>query len=377
MVVRKMKRIRVRKKLHKFILTVLFVFLVFFIWQTFEIIAKYYTRQNNKGVAVASGLYFNSDKLKKIPGAVNPIIKADSQIAAIDNITDDEISKIMISTNTASWSSGSVELPLKIQNYDSNILFNDSGLDISYRIEFKLLDEPIGATYEIIGKNNISNDLIQKNSTCQYEGKLVGGSLQADSYQLKITLSDKDAYKAARVLVLAYPVSPDYLVNNENQQFRLLGVFEGHTNEMKLEIESAAFLVEKDIYEDSTNLKSVLNNSVAYIYNIKTTGDMVQNTSSATKREIVVKWRSEYLSLDQYNEYYKEAMKNSVSFGNEIIDGNEWKYIKIKVLPYANMNLTFFKNEKFMKALNGENPTVTSKEAFHNLVKVELSTEEP
>ena len=59
-----MKRFQMKKR-NKFILTVLFVFASFFIWESIEIMGKYYATKNNKGVAVASGLYFNSDKLNK------------------------------------------------------------------------------------------------------------------------------------------------------------------------------------------------------------------------------------------------------------------------------------------------------------------------
>ena len=377
-----MKRIRMRKKLHKFILTVSIVFLAFFVWQTFEIIAKYYASQNNKGVAVSSGLYFNSDKLKKIQGDLNPTAIDENHIYSInDAAIMDEIKNLIISTNATSWSAGSVDIPIKIQNYDSNILYNEPGLDISYRIEFKLSGDPIGAKYEIVGKDgNTKFSLDSNGSTCQFEEKLVGGSLQADSYQIRITLTEnKDNYKPAQILVLAYPTAPDYLVKTKEQPYRLLGRFEGRTTDMKLEIDSAAFLVENDINEDAenNNLIEVLNNSVAYIYNIKTKGDMVQNVASATKREITVKWRSDYLSLDRYNEYYKEAMSIQGSYGSET-DGNGvyWDYIKIKILPYANINLTFYKNEEFINAVNAGNGEINSKEAFHNLVKVELDTDE-
>ena len=105
---------------------------------------------------------------------------------------------------------------------------------------------------------------------------------------------------------------------------------------------------------------------------------MVQNAGSATKREITVKWRSEYLSLDQYNEYYKEAITgDNKSFSEETdSDGVKWNCIKIEVLPYASINLTFYKNKKFMDDTEGENAIIITKQKFHDLVQVELSSEE-
>lgn len=362
-----MKQIRIRKKRNKFIVTVLLVFVALFIWESIDIVAKYYASKNNKGVAVASGLYFNSDKLKKEEGSTK---------GGINGITEDEISNLVVTTNTTSWSNGYVELPLKIQNYDSNILFNDSGLDISYKIEFKLLDEPVGATYSVIDKTDTTEHLLSgKDTTYSSTGTLMGGSLKADTYKIKISLNagaDINDYKQARVLVLAYPVAPDYLVNVENQQYRLLGVFVGNPNILELDIDSAAFLIEEEFDAGSNNWKEIVEDSAAYIYNIKTKGEIVQDTSTVAKREIKVSWRSDYLSIDDYSEYL-----GTQEIQKEVVEGINWSYINIEVLPYANINLTFYKNEAFMTALNntGDGNKIDSAEAFHNLVNVSVVKE--
>ena len=359
----RVKRIRIRKKRNKFILTVLSVFVALLIWQSIDIVAKYYAAKNNKGVAVASGLYFNSDKLNKEEG---------STINGIEAITEDEISNLAVTTNTASWSNGSVTLPIKIQNYDSNILFNDSGLDISYQIEFKLLDVPVGATYSVIDKTDTTeHPLASKGTTYSSTGILKGGTLNADTYKIKITLNEGttiDDYSQARVLVLAYPVAPDYLVNEEKQQYRLLGVFVGNPNVLELDIDSAAFLIEEEFNTESNNWKEIVEDSAAYIYNIKTKGEIVQDTSTVAKREIKVRWCSEYLSIDEYSEYL-----GTQSIQTEEIRGTNWSYIYIEVLPYTNINLTFYKNQAFMNALND---AINSAQAFHDLVNVSVVTEE-
>ena len=361
-----MKRIRIRKKRNKFILTVLSVFVALLIWQSIDIVAKYYAAKNNKGVAVASGLYFNSDKLSKKSGPAK----------GIENITETEIEKLAITTNTSAWSSGSVDIPVKIQNYDSNILYNEKGLNISYTIQFKLLDDPVGATYVVKDDSDTVYPLSVKDATCNYTGTLMGGSLDADTYKVQITLGDEGtaAYQSARILVLAYPTAPDYLVNNENQQYRLLGIIEGYPNKMNLEINSAGFLIEKKFTEETW--KDIVQDSVTYIYNIKTKGDMVQDSNSAEKREIKVKWRSDYLSIDRYNEYYLKAMNDSdatASYGTENIDGVTWSYLKLKVLPYTNINIAFYKTEKFNQNLT-DNGEINSEEAFKKLVITEIVT---
>ena len=356
-----MKQLQIRRKRNKFILSVLFVVVSFFIWESMEIMGKYYATKNNKGVAVASGLYFNSDKLNKKTGVAT----------GIDDITVEEINNLAIFTNSSSWSNGAVELPLKIQNYDSNILFNDSGLDVSYRIQFKLLDTPQGASYSIVDKDSIAHSLSQKNEVYESSGTLLGGSMVADTYWIKINLTGQVAdYQPSRILVLAYPTAPDYLVNEDEQQYRLLGIFEGHTNEMELEIDSAGFLVEKEFGNNDVNWKRVVEYTAAYIYNFKTKGDVVQDSSTVSKREVQINWRSDYLGLDKYSEYY-DSDKISTKKENNIT----WKMMNIEVLPYTSINLTFYKKEAFINAL-GDGGDINSADDFRNLVQVTIVTQD-
>lgn len=360
----RVKRFRIRKKRNKFILTVLSVFVALLIWQSIDIVAKYYAAKNNKGVAVASGLYFNSDKLTKKTGPTSDI----------STMLETDIEGLAVTTNTASWVSGFVDIPIKIQNYDSNILYNDNGLDISYKIQFRLLDAPVGATYMIVDNNGDVHDLVEKDSVYETVGEVVGGSLDADTYKVRITLGDggMEEYQSSRVLVLAYPTAPDYLVNETDQQYRLMGIIEGYPNEMKLEIDSAGFLIEKELTDD--NYMTKVQDYVTYIYNIKTKGDIVQDSNSAAKKEIILKWRSEYLSIDQYNEYYLNAKKTAGNYYEEVSDNISWSCLKIEVLPYTNINIAFYKTENFNANLNA-NGAIDTKEAFINLVKTELVTE--
>ena len=134
-----------------------------------------------------------------------------------------------------------------------------------------------------------------------------------------------------------------------------------------------SFLIAKEFTE--ANWMAKVKDSVTYIYNIKTKGDMVQDSSSVAKREIIVKWRSEYLSIDRYNEYYLTAIKTTGNFYTETDSSNIlWSCLKIEVLPYTNLNIAFYRTENFNKNLN-ENGAINSKEEFINLVKTELVTE--
>ena len=199
----------------------------------------------------------------------------------------------------------------------------------------------------------------------------------ADTYRVQISISgEMSDYKSSRVLVLAYPTAPDYLVNNENQQYRLLGIVEGHPNKMNLEISSAGFLIEERFTNE--NWEKIVKESVTYIYNFKTKGDIVQDSSSAQKREIKIKWQSDYLSIDRFNEYYLKAIDaedTTARYGTEQDSNNTWSYLILQVLPYSNINISFYKTDKFNINLSADG-AINSQDAFKNLVITEIVTEE-
>ena len=74
------------------------------------------------------------------------------------------------------------------------------------------------------------------------------------------------------------------------------------------------------------------------------------------------------MSIDKYSEYL-----GTQSIQTEKIGETDWSFIYIEVLPYTNINLTFYKNRVFTNALNNE---INSAQAFHDLVNVSVVTEE-
>lgn len=315
-----------------------------------DILGKYYAARYNKGIAVASNLYFNSDKLSKSTGItdINTILN--------DN---DTLNKINVFTNSGSWSSGDLLLSFNIRNYDNNILYNEKNLNIGYKIHFVLLDEPVGAEYSIVGSDNVSHPLVSKGDKVELEGTTIGGSLYADIYGIHLRMTSKADYKAARVLVLAYPVSPDYVYRNvnDNQEYRLLGIFQGHPTDMQISIENACFKVQDDNgYNDSTWKEKVKDLS-GYIYNIKTAGDVVLDSNTATKQQAVVTWDNRYLTIDLYDENYQYALEHDKAIINDDNPNNDrdtfikkdgnYTSMTIMVLPYTSIDITYYKTENF------------------------------
>lgn len=335
--------------------------------------AKYYASRNNKGIIMAANLYFNSDKLKKSTGVTN-----------LDQIVNnpDNLNRINVFTNSGTWSSGILPLSFDIRNFDNNILYNESNLDIEYKIEFYMLDEPKGALYYIIGADGSTTPLASKGARVELGGTVTGGSLDSDTYIVQVRMTSPEEYEESRVLVMAYPVSPDYVAkaSDMDQEYRLLGIFVGHPTTMKITIDNAQFLVQDvDTYSLST-WYSMVKDLSAYIYNVKTAGDIVIDENTATKQQARITWDNRYLNIDEYDENYKYALQHdsdpTLTDDEKYLktDGNNSSMI-VEVLPYTSINFTFYKTELFDSTFATKPNNATGKEWFEGLVKSEIVEE--
>lgn len=343
---------------------------------------KYYASRNNKGIVVASNLYFGSDKLRKSTGVTN-----------IDDIVnnDEILNKINVFTNSGSWAMTNLPLSFDIRNYDNNILYNENKLDIEYKIECVLLDEPIGAKYSIISNDGSVHSLDSKGSKVELTGKLEGGTLKSDTFAVQISMVSQEVYEAARVLVMAYPISPDYVYKDkdENQEYRLLGIFKGHITDVEMSIDSAKFNVQDNEQYSDSNWKKLVTDLSGYVYNIKTIGDVVTDEGTATKQEIKVTWNTNYLTIDEYDDSYLAAKEHDekakqaaiaeaeakgeptddVKYDKYLIDnGDGTMSMIISVLPYYSIDITFYRTADFKSALSSQPANATGRKWFEDLV---------
>lgn len=307
--------------------------------------AKYYDAKYRPGVSVASGLYFNSNNLLKNPGQTKDIMKIDT-----DNM--------MVNVNSDKWSSGNLYFDVEIQNYDNNLLYNDENLNVSYEICFTLLETPAGADYYVQDVDGTEHTLAKGKVVKLNQGYLPGGTRNQDTYRIRINLRDVTAYNGARVLAVAYPTSPDYLYDEEEQQNRLAGIFQGVYSENEMRVENAFFLVEEDADYNELTWKDKVTDLSGLIFNIKTIGSIVTDDNNAAKQEAIVRWRSDYISISQYDACYIEAQEKQASkspseddyiWTAKDTEGKQWTYMRIEVLPYTNVNITFYKTEKFLE----------------------------
>lgn len=296
--------------------------------------AKYYASKYRQGIAVASGLYFNSNKLYTSQGDTR-------------NIQNIDTSGMMANVNGRKWTGKELLFDIEVRNYDNNLLFNDSNLNVEYEICFMLTEDPAGANYSV-GKVEGSSvtgvqTLTKKNQVVKFTGgRLEGGTLNSETYQLTLDMDNPDTYNGARVLVVAYPVAPDYLYDPANQQHRLVGLFQGVYSEAEMSVEKADFTVQSDDTYN-TDWRKAVEDLSGLIFNVRTIGDVVADESNSVKQDAYIRWNNKYLAVSQYDASYL-AVKGT----DDIWTDGEWTYMKIKALPYTSVNVTFYKTQTFI-----------------------------
>lgn len=313
------------------------------------VLAKYYATTNNKGVAVASGLYFNSNILSQTEGSID--------LSDIKNESD-----LPVYINPKVWSGAAYTFPVEIRNFDSVLLYNDENLDIEYAIEFILLNEEESSSYTVkkIAADGTSDTerKINTRDSVKYTGKIKGGQPLYDKYEVSIHIENEAEFegRSAKVLAVAYPTAPGYIADTA-RELRMVSIIQGDYTQPKIEIDNQGFIIEN--YMNDLNWLDVLEQYSGYEYSITTTGDMANSNAENVSQNIAITWNSNVLSVDNFNEYYKKSLADNKVKNNN--DGTSTMIID--AMPYANISITFYKkNEEYNFSRLG------SYEGFKNLV---------
>lgn len=321
--------------------------------------AKYYAKRDNKGVSVASGLYFNSNCISNVAGDIDiPLDQIDLQKAP----------------GYVNPEGGSI-FYLDIRNYDNHLLYNELYLDVEYTISFlKINGETASVEYTDDDGNNVRTVLEDGKEFTLTGREIEGGAARYHSYIIK-TENAVDG-SDAKVLVMAYPTAPDY-VAVAAEDMRLLGVLTAQPKDVKVGIDKAGFLIE-DTSEYESDWKNTVETMSGLVYTIQTNGDDV-SSSGAVKGELKVTWNSKMLDINQYDTYYQEAL-DAIKKGDTdaIVTNGDYKTMTIKVLPYANVRITFYKTADFVAYFDDNDSMTTdmTQSEFENYVKATLAESE-
>lgn len=310
--------------------------------------SKYYKTGYNKGMATASGFYFDSNYMKE------------TDLSTINNIeelmADDELLKVVpVSGNPTAWSERSYPFTVEVRNYTNQILYNDKDLNISYTVELVLLDAPQGATYQIKKSTDDTYITLGTGSSgiVSYQDLLQGGRLNWDSYELLVTLTGtEEQYQKSRILVLAYPTAPSFLIDTK----KIAGIITAEYNQKEMEITEQKFTI-VDTPEFNADWNKAVKAESAYIYQIKTTGNYSGNSGGAMQK-IKIKWDKDKIEFNPNDKYLVEQGLPYNPDMDQII---------IETMPYASLKFIFYKKPNFETWISS-----ASENEYKTLVSAEM-----
>lgn len=306
--------------------------------------SKYYKTRYEKGMAIASGFYFSSNYMYEEEGLTD--------IADIEELTkrnggklvhEELVNRLMVAVNKQLWGDSNCLFNIEVRNYANQLLYNDTDLDISYTVEFVLLDAPAGAVYEIRKGNEgdyvrLENDGKGKIIKAGFEEELEGGELSWDDYELKVSIDSSQGidYQPSRVLLMAYPTSPDYIKDTK----KIAGIIMADYNQRKMEITDQKLTIEDESDWNEADWKERLKAESAFVYQLKTTGNYYAQGNNNMKQKIRIIWDAELFELSRNDKYREENDANI-----EYKDGKG--IMTIETMPYSSIKFVFFKKEDF------------------------------
>lgn len=345
--------------------------------------SKYYKTGYNPGMAIASGFYFNSNYMASVDELD---VTTEEDLYKIPN---NVLESIIVSANPTRWT-GEAAYPfyVEVRNYDNQLLYNDRDLDVEYVVCFMLLDEPVGADYYVKRHETSEEGLIQlqwkednknkKGEIVSFSGTLPGGQLNRDIYDVEVHLTSAEDYVPARVLMVAYPVGPDFLQGTKS----IAGILTTNYQEKEFDIEKANFKICET--EDFMNAgetanpefgslawRDVVLKESGFVYQVYTSGTF-SGSGSATRKRIKVMWRADMFKINNFDTYYQEVKNDSKKYHTEEIEdesGNKhkWQVMEIDVLPYSSLKFVFFRTEDFKDKIMDSG---MNKDIFAESVKV-------
>lgn len=322
-----MKSMKRKKQLHKKQYRVVLGFLTSFILLCFAgsvLFAKYYAGNSNKGVATASSLYFSSNLLKDLSKLQN------------------EAEYPMI-YNTNSWNGEEdYVFDLEIRNYQNQLLFNDSNLNIDYSITFKLAEDCKATGYTVENKSNNSQPQeINADSGVifQMNGKLNGGQARSNTFRITIPKLSEGSEFSEKILVIATPTSPEYIKN----AYKIGGFIQAKKVAKEYGFSSKFNIMDslqgENAWTDAD--KKIIASQAALPYTIRYDGD--ENNATHMIR---VEWDSTLVELNRYDEFFNVKKEISEKAG--------WYYLEIEMEPSSNVNLVFYKQSEFISKVKSK-----------------------
>ena len=176
-------------------------------------------------------------------------------------------------------------------------------------------------------------------------------------------MQDANQYVPANILMVAYPIGPDYLINTKC----IAGIVKANYEDKEFKIESGTGFTVAKTTDYETNWKEAINKESGFVYQLLTSGSYTGAGSTETRKKIRLKWDSKMFKINENDDHYKEVKDDTSKYYTMSEGSIDWQVMEIEVLPYASIKFVFFRNDEFMTKIGS-----MSKTDFENSVKAEV-----
>ncbi len=305
--------------------------------------AKYYSQGYEKGVAVASAIYFSA----------NHAFESDESDIGTEKEYVPSLVLPMISGTEYNFD-------FEVRNFENNLLFNDSGVKIPYKISFWLGETPIAATYTVSlgseSKTFNTDEVTFENQSIE------GGAARVNPYKITVKVSESDTQKHERIPVFVkvetLDGSPVQKVLKGQMVFSSVSLADNF-------IDYQQFVLNKTVADDAEWFTELQKLS-ALTYEIRTVGAV---TGNGATEKIKLIWNPNVLEIDLFDETYKKWMSATGKTVPDIetdTETNGWYSITIDAMPYSSETVTFFRGKDF-------DTNVADKTTLHSFIKAEMA----
>lgn len=308
--------------------------------------AKYYSQSAQAGIAIASGIYFTANY-------------------AVSAETDGEFFESVVKSD---YQGNEYSFNFEVRNYENNLLFNESDVDIPYSLSFWLGEAPTGATYTVSFGGTTSELQVGEANKVEITGQsIAGGSAMANSYAISIKPSDSTVTHEAVPIYVEVKTGEGSIINKTLRGKMVLN----NVERPESFIESQGFILPNETTDTTTVTFEQIEELSELTYEIRTVGEVLA-TDEPTE-ELKLSWDATVFELDLFDSVYLEWLENNPDATGPKDDTTAgWKYITIKVMPYSAETIGFFRGTEYKTK-------VTDMESLHEYIeatKYETSSEE-
>ena len=304
--------------------------------------AKYFSEAAQKGVVIASGVYFSANYASEV--------KADSG--------EEEYFESIVKSD---YVGSNYDFNFEVRNYENNLLFNESGVIINYSLSFWLGAEPdAGATYYVKTEGVAGNARLlgvgKENAVTIKSQSIDGGAASANKYAISVIVPEDATHKAVPIYV-EVETAEGAIINKTLRGKMVMYNVAAPENY----IESQEFIVPEEVSGGDAEKFARIEKISMLTYEIRTVGEVA--TDEVTE-SLKLSWNPQLLEIDLFDEAYliwqqNEAAEDGTTPQTPYTDDKGWYYITLDVMPYSAQTVGFFRGEKYaeqvtdMTSLNG------------------------